>query len=75
MITVLVSSSYSKVHPGGKIKNASTLQFLEMKLDALNLSDDGELWPDQLPCIHGAILCYDATDRESLVEIPHALSE
>jgi GTPase SAR1 family protein len=70
-----VSSYRSQVQPGGKLKYASTVDFLEMDLGALRFSSSEEIWPKELPFVHGAILCYDATQRATLRDVPEALRE
>lgn len=61
-----VSSCFSQIQPGGKIKHAWKVEFLEMDIGLLHLDSDESLWPAMVAEIHGTILCYDAQDKASL---------
>ena len=47
-----------------------------MPLDALDLAAGSKrIWPDLMPAVSGAILCYDATRRDTFRRIFEALGE
>ena len=72
----IVTTYRSDVKPGGKLKLSSNCELLELALDSLNLEHEGTvLFPDGLPRISGAVLCYDARAEKSLHLIPEAIRE
>jgi len=72
----IVTTYRSDVKPGGKLKLSSNCELLELALNSLNLEDEGSgLFPDGLPRVSGAVLCYDARAGESLHLIPEAIRE
>lgn len=67
----------TQIIPGGKLKEAHTVHFVEMVIEALvdpSTSFD-KAWMDGVPPISGAILCYDATRSSTLAGIADGLSE
>lgn len=61
-----MSSSFSQIQPGGKLKHPWKVEFVEMDIELLQLDEDEALWPALVSEIHGTILCYNAQDRASL---------
>jgi hypothetical protein len=61
-----VTSSFSQVLPGGKIKSTWRVEFLEIDLDMLRPKEGVSIWPALVPEIHGTILCYDAQRKATL---------
>ncbi|ORY34095.1 ras guanine nucleotide exchange factor domain-containing protein [Naematelia encephala] len=70
-----ISSCFSRVPPGGKLRYERKVEFVEIPLSALNLSGSGTLFSQDMPNISGVLLCYDATRTSTLQGIPEALSE
>ena len=73
MLTV-VSSCYSTIQPAGKLKHAWRVEFLEVDIGALSLAEGSpSLFPQGIPNISGAVICYDATQERSLSGIREIL--
>ncbi|WWC89349.1 uncharacterized protein L201_004271 [Kwoniella dendrophila CBS 6074] len=69
-----VTSCYSQIEPGGKLKQPWKVEFLEMNIHALGPSPTlSSVWPEGIPSVAGAIFCYDATKMETLSGISEAL--
>ncbi|WVQ99369.1 hypothetical protein IAU59_006502 [Kwoniella sp. CBS 9459] len=69
-----VHSSFSQIQPGGKLKQAWKVEFLEMNVNALDLSPQAErVWPEGTPDIAGVIFCYDATRSDTLAGLTEAI--
>ncbi|OCF42931.1 hypothetical protein I317_03282 [Kwoniella heveanensis CBS 569] len=68
-------SSYSQIQPGGKLKQAWKVEFLEMNVYALDLSPQAKnLWPEGTPDnMAGVIFCYDATRSDTLAGLTEAI--
>lgn len=75
-LTMIVTSSFLQVLPGGKIKNTWRVEFLEIDLDMLRPKKEGvSIWPALVPEIHGTILCYDAQRKDTLEGLDIATSK
>ncbi len=73
---LLVSSCFSQIQAGGNLRNACKVEFLEMGIDALDLSGGPSgIWPSFVAPVSGVVVCYDSGDRESLKGIKETLRE
>jgi hypothetical protein len=63
---IVVSSSFSQVLPGGKIKKSWRVEFLEIDLEMFKPKQGLSIWSAIVPEIHGTILCYNAQDKSTL---------
>jgi hypothetical protein len=75
--SVIVSSCFSHVQPGGKLKHPWKVEFVEMDIRSLDVISvpPAPAWPAIAPCVSGAIVCYDAGHRDTLNGIAPALRE
>lgn len=67
----------SHVDPGGKIKEAHTVTYVELDISALNTSSTspGQTWAQGVGQISGVIICYDATRVVTLEGLNPAMSQ
>ena len=70
-----MSSTFSQVQPGNKLKYAWGVQLLEMDLAALDLGNKNDVWPRDVPPPSGVLLCYDAQQSESLQGFERTMRE
>ncbi len=76
LLIYVVCSSFSMIQPGGKLQNALKVEFVEMNMAALNLSETSQsIWPTLLTRASGVILCYDALRQNTLQGIAPLLGE
>lgn len=58
-----------------------TVSLIELDLESFDIAPERKIrWPKQInghivPRMDGALLLYDVMNRESILELPHALSE
>lgn len=70
-----VTSTFSHVQPGNKLKYAWTVEMLEVDLYALDLSPEGRAWPRDVVYPSGVVMCYDAQAKQSLRGFEQAVRE
>ena len=51
------------------------VEVLEVDMDLLQFGKEGILWPKFLPPVDGAMLCYDAGDKNALVYLRKLLGK
>jgi hypothetical protein len=75
--SAIVSSCFSHVQPGGKLKHPWKVEFVEMDIRSLDVTSvpPAPAWPSIAPAVSGAIVCYDAGHRDTLDGIAPALRE
>ncbi|WVR07009.1 hypothetical protein IAU60_004048 [Kwoniella sp. DSM 27419] len=69
-----VSTSQTRMQPGGKLKEARQVEFLEARIDVLQpIEGRPAVWPEGFPEISGVLLFYDATKRRTLEGVKEAV--
>lgn len=69
-----MTSSFAIVPPSDKVKKPIRVEFVEMDIAALQPDSAASIWPRELPPVHGAVLCYDATRPDTLAHFELVLT-
>lgn len=76
-LTSAATRSLSQVQPGRKFLTPFTFEIIEMDIQAMDLEGEpnGPPLPQELPLVHGVVLCYDSSRQETIKDVAAALGQ